>query len=781
MWQTLPEFGTAILYALLVTAAYTFSVGVAAGRGRPRLLQAARLGAYATSGLTGTAVVLLAYAFLSHDFRLTYVAHYSDRSMSTTYLLTSLWGGQDGSLLWWATLLAAYVTAAVRWMKGRYRQLQPYVIATLMVIVAFFAVLMLFAANPFATSVAGAPAEGRGLNPLLQNYWMIVHPPALYTGFVGCSVPFAFAVAALVTGRLDSEWTVAVRKWMLFAWLFLSIGNVLGMIWAYEELGWGGYWAWDPVENAAALPWFAATAYVHSTMIQERRNMLKLWNVLLICVTFFLTIFGTFLTRSGLIASVHSFAQSDIGIFFVWAMGLLVASCTGLIVWRLPVLRARAHIETVASREAMFVINNWAMLGMAAFVATATLYPKITEWLLEESATVGPPFFNRWMAPIGLVVFALMGLAPLFGWRKTSASALRRAVVAPGAALLLTGAVHLAFGARLGYPALVPSEEPYPGVLGGVLHAIQSVLPLVGVALVSFNIVVIAQEFAAGVVARRSAAAKRGEPESIPVALFRLVERNRRRYGGYVVHVGIVAMFLGFIGTAWTRNGEASLLPGSTYRLGDYTLTYSRTYACPGNRACSPAQQGDFNKRMVFAEIDVKRNGTPLGTVTPAKFVYHRMPDSPTTEVGLLRSWRDDLYVALGTVNPQSGHATFQFHVNPFVSWIWLGLLVLIAGATVSLWPEPSEVQSRAWAMARASAAVAASASAALWLSASPAAAYTEARGGPAEAVAELAGAVGRDQAPGAPRLAGIMAAPLLGVAVGVAQATRRRRKLGQA
>src|SRR5688500_3612294 len=298
MWQSLPEIGTGVLYAILVSAAYTFAASVAAGRGRPRLLQSARLAAYGTTALVGFAVLLLAYAFITHDFRISYVARYSDRSMTTAYLFTSLWGGQDGSLLWWLMLLSLYTAACVRWLKGRYRQLQPYVIATLMVIVSFFAILMIFSANPFAQSVAGARPDGDGLNPLLQNIYMIIHPPSLYTGFVGCSVPFAFAVAALVTGRLDNEWINACRNWMLFAWLFLSIGNALAMLWAYEELGWGGYWAWDPVENAAVLPWLTATAFVHSMMTQERRGMLKVWNVFLVIATFFLTIFGTFLTRS---------------------------------------------------------------------------------------------------------------------------------------------------------------------------------------------------------------------------------------------------------------------------------------------------------------------------------------------------------------------------------------------------------------------------------------------------------------------------------------------------
>ncbi|MEM9694881.1 MAG: cytochrome c biogenesis protein CcsA, partial [Myxococcota bacterium] len=313
MWQSLPQFGTVILAAILVAASYTFAVSIAAGAGRPRLLQSARAGAYGTVSLVAVAVLVLAYAFVTHDFRLDYVARYSDRTMTTPWLIAALWGGQDGSLLWWLFLTSAFSGGCVWWLKGRYRQLQPYVIATLMSVLIFLAILMLFATNPFRTLPSGALPDGAGLNYQLRNFYMIIHPPSLYIGFTSAAVPFAFAVAAMVTGRLDNEWIVATRKWMVFSWLFLSIGNALGMLWAYEELGWGGYWAWDPVENAAFLPWLTASAYVHSTMIQERRGMLKVWNVSLIFLTFFLTYFGTFLTRSGLIASVHSFAKSDIG------------------------------------------------------------------------------------------------------------------------------------------------------------------------------------------------------------------------------------------------------------------------------------------------------------------------------------------------------------------------------------------------------------------------------------------------------------------------------------
>ncbi len=686
---SLPQFGTAVLYAILVSAAYTFAVAVSAGHGRPRLLTSARLGAYGTAALVFLGVVVLAYAFVTHDFRIRYVSRYSDRSMDLGFLLAALWGGQDGSLLWWLLLLSAYTTACIAWLRNKYRELQPYVIATLMLVMGFFAILMLFAANPFETNLAGAQVDGEGLNPLLQNFYMIIHPPSLYLGFVGCAIPFAFAMAALVTGRLDNEWIVAARKWMLFAWLFLSIGNALGMLWAYEELGWGGYWAWDPVENAACLPWFTASAYVHSTMIQERRNMLKVWNVSLICVTFFLTIFGTFLTRSGLIASVHSFAQSDIGIYFVWFMGFVVAGSAGLIVWRLPQLRARTQIESVLSREAVFVLNNWLLLGGMTFIAVATLFPKISEWLWGEVVTVGPPFFNRWMAPIGIVIFLFMGLGPLLGWRKTSDDALRKALTAPLVALAATATLHLAFGKALGFPAFVESDVFYPGLPGLVLQKIGAAAPLIVISLVGFNLTVIAQEFARGIAARR-----RGTDETFLVALGRLVDKNRRRYGGYVVHTGVALMFLGFTGKAWSLDKEAVLSPGDTYTIGEYELTYRGT-----------RMEVDRAKRMVFADLDVTRDGTHVGRVSPAKFIYFSNPEQgPTTEVSMLHSLRDDLYVVVGNANAQTKRATFQFHVNPLVSWIWLGVAVLILGASVSLWPEVTLKEMAAWTYAKAAA-----------------------------------------------------------------------------
>lgn len=701
MWLSLPGFGTLVVFAILVLSAYTFSVAVLAGRGHPRLLSSARLGAYATSAVILCGVLLLAYAFVTHDFRIRYISRYSDRSMSTTYLMTALWGGQDGSLLWWTLLLGGYTAACVRWMRGRYRELQPFVIATLMTVVAFFALLMMFAANPFEQNMAGAVPDGDGLNPLLQNYWMIIHPPMLYMGFVGCSVPFAFAVAALVTGRLDNEWIVAVRKWMLVAFLFLSIGNVLGMVWAYEELGWGGFWAWDPVENAACLPWFTAAAYVHSTIIQERRNMFRIWNVALIFTTFFLTIFGTFLTRSGLIASVHSFAKSDIGPYFGWYLAFLFAAMVSLIVWRLPLLRGKTRIETIASREGMFVINNWALLGGMTFILLATTSPWVSQLLIGEEVTVGPPFYNKWMAPIGLLIFALMGMAPLFGWRKTSQSSLARAVAFPGIVMLVAIILHFTIGARLGYPPIVEPAVLEAGFGAKFYAKVASIFPGITIALSAFNVAVVVQEFVRGTRARMSSSEKKGEVEGPFVAFFRLIQKSRRRHGGYIVHLGIVGMFLGFVGTAWQIEDEVSLNPGESYTISDYKLTYISTRMCPGNPKCSPEEQSTKGRRMLFADLKVEQNGKQLGVLSPAKFIYQSPPQT-TTEVALMRGFRDDLYLVLAVADPKTKRATFTFHVNPFVGWIWIGLGILCSGCFVSLWPEMSTKRVTAWTYVRA-------------------------------------------------------------------------------
>jgi cytochrome c-type biogenesis protein CcmF len=691
MWQSLPEFGTGVLYAILVAAAYTLAISLAAGRGRPRLLQAARLGAYGTIALVGLSVLVLAYAFISHDFRISYVAHYSDRGMSVPYLIAALWGGQDGSLLWWLFLTSFFSGACVWWLKRRYLELQPYVIATLMSIIIFFGVMMIFATNPFATQVAGAPVDGSGLNYQLRNFYMIIHPPSLYTGFTSSAVPFAFAVAALATGRLDNEWIVASRKWMLFSFLFLSIGNVLGMLWAYEELGWGGPWAWDPVENAAFLPWLTASAYVHSIMIQERRGMLKVWNVVLICLTFWLTIFGTFLTRSGLIASVHSFAQSGIGIFFVYYMAFVAAVCAALIFYRLPKLQSEGSFESVLAREAAFLLNNWGFLSLMIFIAVATTWPSISEWLLHTKATLGPTFYNQVVPLIALVVFAMMGVAPLLGWRKTSPELFRKGFRWPIGVMVATAAAHVLFGAKLGFPAFVKADPIWSGWLGNGLAAIAYTYPFVTIALVAFNIAVVVQEFVRGINARQ----KRGD-EGVLTSLMNLVGKSRRRYGGYIVHVGIAVMFVGFVGRGWSLDKEASMSPGDTVQFEEYTVKY-----------VGPRMEVDNEKRMIFADVDVFRNGKPAGRISPAKFIYKAMGDAPSTEVARHITVRDDLYMIIGMVNPQTKVASFQMHVNTLISFIWIGAGILMLGTLISMWPEIALEEAGAWSYVRVAAGVA--------------------------------------------------------------------------
>ena len=864
MWSTFPLFGSTLLLAVMVVASYTFAVSLSAGAtGRIKTLQAARLGAYGTVALIAVTVLCLAYAFVSHDFRLRYVAHYSDRSMPTIFLLTALWGGQDGSLLWWMFLLSGYIGTCVWSLGKKHLDLQPYVIATLMAIVVFFCVLMAFAANPFSTSVSGARTDGEGLNPLLQNFYMIIHPPSLYVGFVGCSVPFAFAVAALCTGRLDAEWIHASRKFSLFALLFLAIGNTLGMLWAYEELGWGGYWAWDPVENAAFMPLLSLAAFVHSVMIQERRGMLKVWNVFLICLTFFMTIFGTFLTRSGAIASVHSFAQSSIGEYFVWFLGFVAAFCTTIILYRWPELRAidpavankerlatsksgvalglsslvaaaagglvslvagvafkkelassgmsvvagviavvaaaaafvsvrkamlafvekpinvlrgaaiiagwvviaglapgawvlsgkvgtmsagvrvaifsavvgvavyaalelvfrrmtrglkvaqnRPQMESILSREFTFLLNNYGLLGIMLFVLVATTFPMVSEALWNEKVTVGPPYYNAWMQPLGLTVFFLMGVGTLFGWKKTSPEALKRAFVFPSTAGLLAVAAHFVFGKALGFPAVVWSEPIYGGVLGSALRAFNAYTPVLGFSLCVFNIAVILQEF---VLLYRSQA-RAGENAkgflsklppwlrplaaifAFPLWMILLPPTGRRRYGGYVVHLGIVFMFIGFTGKSWTVDRETAMQPGQTYTVERLTVQY-----------VGPRMEVDNNKRMIFADVRVLENGKEIGKLNPAKFIYKKMPESPTTEVSMLHSIRDDLYLVVGSINPETKVASLQIHLNPLVGWIWFGGLILIFGSFICMWPELTPQESRVWRVARGTAAVATS------------------------------------------------------------------------
>src|SRR6058998_2277596 len=392
---------------------------------------------------------VLINAFITGDYSIRYVAHYSDSVQPLFYKITSYWGGLDGSIMFWVFLLSLFGSAAVYVNRERYRELIPYVVATISTVQMFFLYLMVVHKNPFTTFLASAPADGEGLSPLLQNYWMAIHPPSLYTGFVGMTIPFAFCIAALITGHLDDSWLRAVRRWTMFSWLFLSFGLTLGMIWAYEELGWGGYWEWDPVENAGLLPWFTATAFLHSVMVQERRSMLRIWNVSLVIVTFFLTIFGTFMTRSGVVQSVHAFGEDRVlAWLFTGFMVVIVTFSFGLVIYRLPMLRARNELDSWMSREAAFLINNWILLFSAFFILFATMFPTLTEAITGERLTVAAPFFTKWMMPVGLILLFLTGIGPLLAWRKSTVSNIRDQFLWPTAAaataLVLTKALGIA-------------------------------------------------------------------------------------------------------------------------------------------------------------------------------------------------------------------------------------------------------------------------------------------------------------------------------------------------
>jgi cytochrome c-type biogenesis protein CcmF len=613
------------------------------------------------------------------------------------------------------------------------------------------------------------------MNALLQNFYMIIHPPSLYTGFVGCTVPFAFAIAALVTGRLDHEWILASRKWALFSWMFLAIGNTLGMLWAYEVLGWGGYWGWDPVENAAFLPLLTASAFVHSVMIQERRGLLKVWNICLVCLTFFLTIFGTFLTRSGAIASVHSFAQSSIGTYFVYFLMLLFVVSASLVFYRWPELRdlppsprlrsaalvtgwlmiglygpglyaiyemplplagrivlmaagagafvylglevvfrrmtaglelssKRPEIESAFSRELTFLLNNWGLLGFMVFVLVATTFPMISEAFWNEKVTVGPPYYNAWVQPIALTIFLLMGVGTLFGWKKTSEDGLVKAFRVPLSVLAGTAVLQLLFGARVGFPAVVWSDAIYGGTLGQVLRAFNAITPVLGFSLCAFNAAILVREFVLLFRSRRKSGADKDTPAALwyagilPGFLYTMITLpapSRRRYGGYIVHFGIVLAFLGFTGRSWTVDKETSLSPGQGYQVESYRIEYA-----------GPRMEVDNSKRMVFADLRVTQGGQFRGMLHPAKFIYKKSPESPTTEVSILRSLREDLYVIVGVINPTTKVATLQIHVNPLVSWIWIGCLVLIFGSAICMWPQLAPQESRAWQFGRSAAAV---------------------------------------------------------------------------
>ncbi len=599
-------------------------------------------------------------AFVGNRYEYSYVANYSNRELETYFKVAGLWAGQRGSLVFWTLLLSVFSSIAVFLNRARNREFMPYVSGTLLGLLAFLLVVLLFAdVSPFER-MGFTPANGRGLNPQLQNYWMTIHPPTLYLGFTAFAVPFAFAVSALLTGRLDSRWIAITRRWILLSWFFLTCGIVFGMRWAYEELGWGGYWFWDPVENASLLPWLTATAFLHSIQIQENRGMLKVWNMCLVVITFLLTLFATFLTRSGLIESVHSFAENlTIAYIFLGFMGGLAAFSALLIVHRLPLLKSENEIQSFLSRESAFLFNNLLLVGVTFAVAWGTLFPLITEGFFGETRNVGPPYFNRVNIPIGLILLALMGIGPVIAWRRASPRNLRRNFVAP----LLVGAVTLA------------------GLwVGGVRHS----MALATFAISAFVMTIVVREFWKGTKARARIAG-----EGVFSAFRGLVRRNRRRWGGYVVHAGVVVVFTGLAGAAFDAAVEQELAPGEAVTVrsafgNEYRLVYeSLSHSRP--RVAEGVPENDWRWTALMT---VYRNGERIGIMRPERRLYPVM-ESQSTEVGISSSLLEDLYVIPKDVDLDSGadRVVFEVKALPLVPWIWCGGLVVAVGALVGLWP----------------------------------------------------------------------------------------------
>ena len=641
--------GSYTLLAAFVACAYAAAAVVAGHRRRsPRLVESGIGSFYLVTALMTLASAIIVRAFVIGDYSIRYVDRYSDSIQPLFYRLTSYWGGLDGSIMFWVFLLSVFGAIAVKTNRESHRELIPYVIATIAVVQMFFLSIMIINKDPFATYLTQSPVDGRGLNPLLQNPYMVIHPPSLYTGLVGMTIPFAFGMAALITGYLDDSWLRAVRRWTMFSWFFLSLGLTLGMIWAYEELGWGGWWGWDPVENAGALPWFPATAFLHSVMVQERRSMLRVWNISLVIIAFALTLFATALTRTGIVQSVHAFGEDpQLALMFGIFIGAVMLVSFGLVIYRLPLLRARNELESWASREAAFLANNWILLFSAFFILFATMFPTLSEAVTGQRITVGPPFFNKWMIPIGLMLLLLTGIGPLLAWRKSTVANLRYQLLWPTVVAVATAALLYALGFRVW--------------VSGICFA-----------LCGFVVGTVSQEFVRGAVVRRGVTGT-----DMMTAMIGLVMRSRRRYGGYVVHLGIVLMMLGFAGAGYRQTEQVLLSPGESVEVGRFAVRHERL-----------SVTDDGAKEMHTAHVTVLEDGREVGQLYPGRWYYRKYEAEPTTEVAMRRRLSEDVYVVLAAYDMSDQSATFQVTVNPLVNWIWFGFALLAFGTGIALLPE---------------------------------------------------------------------------------------------
>jgi cytochrome c-type biogenesis protein CcmF len=639
----------ALAFALLLAFYSILANAIGAYKRLPALINSGRHALWAMCAMITVAIAMLWSSLLHSDFTLEYVASYSSLTLPPIYKFTSLWGGQQGSLLLWTWLLSIFTSIVAFQNRRRNQEIAPYALAVLATLAIFFLGMLNFVTRPFDL-VGHVPVDGQDLNPLLQNYWMAIHPPSLYTGYVSASVPFAFGAAALISGRLDDNWIRTTRRWAVFSWFFLTLGNMFGARWAYEVLGWGGYWAWDPVENAAFMPWLVMTAYLHSVMIQERKDMLKVWNLALIGLAFELTLFGTFLTRSGVISSVHSFTQSGLGPYFLSFLAIVAVGYTGLLLSRLKQLRTPAEFESYLSREAAFLFNNLILVGIAFAVFWGTIFPVLSEAVRGVKITVGPPFFNKVNAPLALMLILLMGIGPLIAWRRSTVSNLVRTFAAPTIVGVTTGLVVAVAGLRQWY----------------VLTAFS---------LAAFVLGTIVAEFRRGAAARRHLVG-----ESSARAVANLVAKNNRRYGGYIIHLGVILAFVGIVASSFFRiEVKQSVKHGDSIYVGPYELVFLGT-------------KTDMNPHVesLQAKVEVMRGGRPLAVMLPAKLFYARQ-QQPATVVALRSTPLSDLYVVLAGIDDATGQATFQIFLTPLVFWLWAGGLIMAFGTVIVMWPNVRE------------------------------------------------------------------------------------------
>ena len=663
------DFGYgALLIALLISIYGICAAIYGVQKNRADWVESARLSMLLTFPLITLSVLSLIYLLVTGNYQLEYVSSVTSNSMPIYLRITALWGGQSGSLLFWSWLLAAFATAVTLRKWERDREFLPWVIVVSLVTLVFFLIMIVFYENPFARiwhmpggdfvvamlkpagGVLATMRDGRGLNPLLRHPGMVIHPPMLYLGFVSFVIPFAFAIAALVTGRTDDRWIRITRRWTLIAWLFLSLGLILGGRWAYDVLGWGGYWGWDPVEIAAFMPWLTGTAFLHSVMIQEKRGMLKRWNMVLIILTYSLVIFGTFLTRSGVLSSVHAFAQSAIGPLFFGFIGLTFIISLFLLQKRWADLKSETQMTSMLSREALFLLNNLLFMGILVVCFWGVIFPIISELVTGQKITVGPPFYERATAPLFAGLVLLMGIAPLAAWRHSTAKTLGRAMWKPFIASLLLG---------LGLPLLM---------------GVNNWAALLGFWLCAFVVTVTLYEFWRGAQARHHRSG-----ENLLLALWRLAGRNRRRYGGYIIHLGVVLMAIGIIGTELFQTETQGTIPqGGQITLGDYSLRYD-------SLAIFDTPDG---RNVARAVVSVEKNGRYIGELHPRRDFFFEA-QQPMTIPGVRSTWEDDLYVILVDWLPVSSQgATFKVYHNPLINWLWLGGLVFLLGTMVAAWPD---------------------------------------------------------------------------------------------